>query len=58
MSADLEEESFYQAEKRYLEMSDEELEQMRKKAFESSAPFSMTESASKYEEVYKQVVNK
>ena len=58
LSADLEEESFYQAEKRYLEMSDEELEQMRKKAFESYDPFSMTECAAKYEEIYKNVVNK
>ncbi len=58
LSADLEEESFYQAEKRYLEMSDEELEQMRKKAFESYAPFSMTECATKYEEVYKRMASK
>lgn len=58
LSADLEEESFYQAEKRFLEKSDEELEQMRKKAFESYAPFSMTECAAKYEEIYKKVVNK
>lgn len=58
LSSDLEEESFYQAEKRFLEMKDEELEQMRKKAFESYAPFSMTECAAKYEEIYKKVVNK
>ena len=58
LSADLEEESFYQAEKRFLEMRDEELEQMRKKAFESYAPFSMTECATKYEEVYKKVIDK
>lgn len=56
LSADLEEESFYQAEKRYLEMSDEELEQMRKKAFESYAPFSMTECANKYLEIYKKII--
>lgn len=58
LSDDLEEQSFYIALKRYLDMSDNEVAAMRKKAKKSYAPFSMTECAEKYEELYNRVCRK
>lgn len=52
LALDLEEESFYYALKRYLEMPQNELEKMKQKAFESYAPYSMTECAKRYVDVY------
>lgn len=53
LSEDSEEDSYYQAVKRYLEMNEEDILQMRCRAKESYPPFSMTECAEKYEKIYK-----
>ena len=55
LASDLEEESFYEAMKRYLSMTEVELEQMRQKAQQSYEPYSMTKCAGEYINLYEQI---
>ena len=52
------EESFYIAVKKYLDLSPQQRNNMSSKAFESYAPFSMTECARHYFDLFTQVVEK
>ncbi len=53
LAANIQEESFYNALKRYLDTPDDKLAEIRKNALLSYKPFSMTECAKKYVDLYK-----
>lgn len=55
LAAGLEEEDYYNAMKRFLDLDDEALCAMSKKAKESYAPFSMTECAQKYVSLFEKL---
>lgn len=52
LSKDLEEESYYQALKRFLLLDEEQLAKMKEASRESYKPYSMTECGGKYEELF------
>ena len=52
LSTDISEESYYIAVKRFLDLTPEALTNMKKAALDSYAPYSMTECASKYEQLF------
>ena len=56
LAAGLEEEDYYNAMKRFLDLDDEALCAMSKKAKESYAPFSMTECAQKYVSLFNRLL--
>ena len=58
LSTDCEEESFYQAEKRYLSLSEREIEEMSHRAKDSYAPYTMEECANKYLQIYQTILKK
>lgn len=53
LASDIEEETYYNLLKSFLQMPTSELENMKIKAHESYAPYSMTECAKKYESLFK-----
>lgn len=55
LSEDISEESYYKALKRYLDMPAGQLSEMSNRAKESYKPFSMTECATQYENLFKQL---
>lgn len=55
LAKEFDEESFYEAMRRYLLMTNEELAQMSLKAQQSYAPYSMTKCADNYLNIYQQV---
>lgn len=56
LSKDIEEESYYQAMKRFLLLDDEQLAKMKQAVRESYKPYSMTECGGKYEKLFKKVI--
>ena len=55
LAAGLEEDDYYNAMKRFLDLDDEALCAMSKKAKESYVPFSMTECAQKYVSLFEKL---
>ena len=58
LSDDISEESYYKTMKRFLDMNNDEILQMRKRARESYAPFSMTRCAEEYEKIYNEFMKR
>ena len=57
LSEDVDEESYYLAMKRYLDMSDVQIREMSSKAIKSYAPYSMTECAEHYYDLFKGIIS-
>lgn len=57
LSEDADEESYYLAMKRYLDMSDVQIREMSSKAIKSYAPYSMTECAEHYYDLFKGIIS-
>lgn len=55
LSDDISEEAYYRTFKRYLNMTEDQITEMRAKAIQSYAPYSMKECAKKYVEVFKSI---
>lgn len=58
LSEDVSEESYYRAMKKFLEMPDDEVMTMSRKALESYAPYSMRECAAKYIRLFSSIGGK
>ncbi len=57
LSENISEDAYYRALKRYLDMTEDQITEMRTKARQSYAPYSMKECAKKYVKVFKSILS-